>query len=99
MLLCFSPKSVYELPPPRLGSVSGATPVALALPLGDRALPTRRTIFTVIRGPHVHKASREQFQRLVHRRVVAFPTNSHDELQWFLDAIKSYYFTGVQIQV
>jgi ribosomal protein S10 len=102
MLLCFAPKSLYNLPndvSQQLGSVRGGTPVALAMPMGDRALPTRRTIFTVIRGPHVHKASREQFQRLVHRRVIRYPTTSQAELQWFLDALKSYNFTGVQIQV
>lgn len=107
MLLCFTPKSIYSLPDslrdpwtgaPKLGSVRGG-PVALALPLGDRPLRTRRTVFTVIRGPHVHKTSREQFQRLVHRRAITYPTNSHEELQWFLDALKTYDFKGVQIQV
>lgn len=104
MLLCFAPKHISTLPSDlqrggyRLGSVRG-TDVALAVPLGDRALPTRRTVFTVIRGPHVHKISREQFQRLVHRRVIHYPTTSYMELQWFLDAIKSYDFAGVQIQV
>ena len=104
MLLCFAPKSIYALPPNMrggqhlLGSVRD-TPVALAVPLGDRALKTRRTIFTVIRGPHIHKASREQFQRLVHRRVITYPTNSRAELEWFLDALKSYDFTGVEIKV
>ncbi|KIY98120.1 hypothetical protein MNEG_9844, partial [Monoraphidium neglectum] len=104
MLLCFTPKSIGALPEDlrkawdQLGSVRD-TDVALAVPLGDRALRTRRTIFTVIRGPHIHKTSREQFQRLVHRRVINFPTTSHEELQWFLDALKSYDFTGIQIQV
>jgi ribosomal protein S10 len=103
LLLCFAPKSAAVLPEglacgrDQLASLR-RTPVALALPLGDRALRTRRTLFTVIRGPHVHKASREQFQRLVHARVIRFPTNSHAELQWFLDALRSYDFTAVEIR-
>ncbi|GBF87880.1 hypothetical protein Rsub_00592 [Raphidocelis subcapitata] len=100
MLLCFAPKSASVLPKSHqnLGSLR-ANDVALALPLGDAPMRTRRTVFTVIRGPHVHKTSREQFQRLVHGRVIRYPTNSHEELLWFLDAVKSYAFTGVEIRV
>ena len=58
--------------------------------MGDRALPTRRTHFTVISGPHVHKTAREQFARTTHSRVVAMATNSLDELTWLLAAIKMY---------
>jgi ribosomal protein S10 len=104
LLLCFAPKSMNELPVDlsrgrnQLAALRDS-PVALAVPLGDHALPTRRTIFTVIRGPHIHKTSREQFQRLVHRRVIKHPTTSHTELQWFLDALRSYDFVGVEVRV
>lgn len=47
-----------------------------ALPVGDAALPTKRTHWTVIRGPHVHKTSREQFARTTHQRVVSYATNN-----------------------
>jgi small subunit ribosomal protein S10 len=38
--------------------------------IGPIPLPTKREIFTVIRSPHVHKKSREQFQLLTHKRII-----------------------------
>jgi len=37
---------------------------------GPIPLPTRKEIFTVIRSPHVHKTSREQFQLCTHKRLI-----------------------------
>ena len=37
---------------------------------GPIPLPTRRTIYTVLRSPFVNKKSREQFQTKIHKRVV-----------------------------
>lgn len=37
---------------------------------GPIPLPTNRTIFTVLRSPHVHKKSREQFEIRAHKRVI-----------------------------
>ena len=33
-------------------------------------MPTKRTIYTVLRSPFIDKKSREQFQTKVHKRVV-----------------------------
>jgi small subunit ribosomal protein S10 len=33
-------------------------------------LPTAKRRFTVIRGPHVHKDSREYFELRVHKRLI-----------------------------
>ncbi|MFC1577069.1 30S ribosomal protein S10 [Candidatus Omnitrophota bacterium] len=41
-----------------------------AMIAGPVPLPTRREIFTVLRGPHVDKKSREQFQIKTHRRIL-----------------------------
>ncbi|NOZ07467.1 MAG: 30S ribosomal protein S10 [FCB group bacterium] len=41
-----------------------------ALVLGPIPLPTKKTIYTVNRSPHVDKKSREQFQMKVHKRIV-----------------------------
>ncbi|MDP8232595.1 MAG: 30S ribosomal protein S10 [Candidatus Zophobacter franzmannii] len=38
--------------------------------LGPIPLPTDRTLYTVLRSPHVNKKSRDQFQMLVHKRLV-----------------------------
>jgi len=37
---------------------------------GPIPLPTKRTLFTVLRSPHVDKRSREQFELRVHKRLV-----------------------------
>ena len=37
---------------------------------GPIPLPTKRSIYTVNRSPHVDKKSREQFQIKVHKRIV-----------------------------
>ena len=41
-----------------------------AVILGPIPLPTRKSIYTVNRSPHVDKKSREQFQIKVHKRIV-----------------------------
>jgi len=38
--------------------------------VGPVPLPTRRELFTVIRGPHIDKRSREQFELRTHKRLV-----------------------------
>jgi len=37
---------------------------------GPIPLPTEREVFTVLRGPHVDKKSREQFQIKTHNRIL-----------------------------
>lgn len=41
-----------------------------ALISGPVPLPTRRSLFTVLRSPHVDKKSREQFEVRVHKRLI-----------------------------
>ena len=41
-----------------------------AVILGAIPLPTKKSIYTVLRSPHVNKKSREQFQIKVHKRIV-----------------------------
>ena len=41
-----------------------------AIVSGPIPLPTRRSIYTVLRSPHVNKKSREQFQTKVHKRLL-----------------------------
>lgn len=38
--------------------------------IGPVPLPTRKERFTVIRGPHIDKRSREQFELRTHNRVI-----------------------------
>jgi small subunit ribosomal protein S10 len=37
---------------------------------GPIPLPTDREVFTVLRGPHIDKKSREQFQIKTHKRIL-----------------------------
>ena len=37
---------------------------------GPIPLPSKRSIYTVLRSPHVDKKSREQFQTKIHKRLV-----------------------------
>ncbi|MFA6843370.1 MAG: 30S ribosomal protein S10 [Bacilli bacterium] len=41
---------------------------------GPIPLPTEREVFTVIRSPHKHKDSREQFERKTHKRLIDIET-------------------------
>jgi small subunit ribosomal protein S10 len=37
---------------------------------GPIPLPTKRTLYTVLRSPHVDKKSREQFEMRAHKRLI-----------------------------
>ena len=37
---------------------------------GPIPLPTARSVYTVLRSPHVDKKSREQFEIRVHKRII-----------------------------
>ena len=37
---------------------------------GPIPLPTKKSIYTVLRSPHVDKKSREQFQICIHKRLI-----------------------------
>ncbi len=37
---------------------------------GPIPLPTKKTVYTVVKSPHVYKKSREQFEMRVHKRLI-----------------------------
>ena len=37
---------------------------------GPVPLPTRRSLYTVLRSPHIDKRSREQFEMRIHKRLI-----------------------------
>jgi small subunit ribosomal protein S10 len=41
-----------------------------AMTSGPVPLPTRRSVYTVLRSPHVDKKSREQFEMRTHKRLI-----------------------------
>ncbi|HRI46971.1 MAG: 30S ribosomal protein S10 [Ignavibacteriaceae bacterium] len=43
---------------------------------GPIPLPTKKTIYTVLRSPHVDKKSREQFETRSHKRIIDIHNSS-----------------------
>ena len=41
-----------------------------AIITGPIPLPSKRSIYTILRSPHVNKKSREQFQTKIHKRLI-----------------------------
>ena len=41
-----------------------------AMTSGPVPLPTKRSVYTILRSPHVDKNSREQFEIRVHKRLI-----------------------------
>lgn len=37
---------------------------------GPVPLPTERSVYTVLKSPHVHKDAREQFEMRIHKRLI-----------------------------
>ena len=67
-----------------------------ALISGPIPLPTRRTIYTVLRSPFVDKKSREQFQTKIHKRLIDIiePTPATVEALMKLDLA-----SGVDVEI
>jgi len=63
---------------------------------GPVPLPTKRTLFTVLRSPHVDKRSREQFELRVHKRLIEI-SNATAEM---VDALmKLEVPAGVEVEI
>ena len=67
-----------------------------ALISGPVPLPTKKSIFTVLRGPHVDKKSREQFEIRTHKRLL----DILEPTQQTLDALmKLDLSAGVDVEI
>lgn len=63
---------------------------------GPVPLPTARTIYTVLRSPHVDKKSREQFETRVHKRLI----DIYDSTPQTVDALmKLELAAGVDVEI
>ena len=64
---------------------------------GPFPLPTTRNRWTVLRGPHVNKKSREQFERRTHHRLLEI---IKDDMASTIDALQKVELpAGVDIKV
>ena len=67
-----------------------------AITSGPVPLPTQRTIYTVLRSPHVDKKSREQFEIRTHKRLL----DILEPTQQTLDALmKLDLSAGVDVEI
>jgi len=63
---------------------------------GPVPLPTQKTIYTVLRSPHVDKKSREQFETRVHKRLI----DIHNSTPKTIDSLmKMELPSGVDIEI
>ena len=63
---------------------------------GPIPLPTRRSVYTVLRSPHVNKKSREQFEIRIHKRMIDL---THTTQQTIDDLTKLVLPAGVDIEI
>jgi small subunit ribosomal protein S10 len=52
-----------------------------AVTSGPVPLPTKKSIYTVLRGPHVDKKSREQFEIRIHKRLIDISRSSAQTME------------------
>ena len=77
--------------------------VATALKTGAKVcgpipLPTKRSVYTVLRSPHVDKKSREQFEMRIHKRLIEI-SNSTPQTTEFLKKLTLPASVDVEIKV
>ncbi len=69
-----------------------------ALVRGPVPLPTRRSVYTVLRSPHVDKKSREQFEIRIHKRLIEIE-NATSQTTDFLKKLTLPASVDVEIKV
>ena len=77
--------------------------VATALKTGAKVcgpipLPTKRSVYPVLRSPHVDKKSREQFEMRIHKRLIEI-SNSTPQTTEFLKKLTLPASVDVEIKV
>ena len=67
-----------------------------ALISGPIPLPTRRSLYTVLRGPNIDKKSREQFEMRIHKRLI----DIHNSTPQTVDALMKLDLpAGIDIEI
>ncbi len=63
---------------------------------GPVPLPTKKTVYTVLRSPHVDKKSREQFEMRIHKRLI----DIYDSSQQTIDSLMKLDLpAGVDVEI
>ena len=67
-----------------------------ALISGPIPLPTKRSLYTVLRSPHIDKKSREQFEMRIHKRLI----DIHNSTPQTVDALMKLDLpAGIDIEI
>ena len=66
--------------------------------MGPIPLPTERSVYTVLRSPHVDKKSREQFEIRTHKRLIEIVEPSQRTVKTIMD-LNLHLPAGVEIEV
>lgn len=61
--------------------------------------PRKSKKITVLRSPHIHKKSREQFQLLTHSKTLSVSLPNKIVLLTILEILKTFHFSGVENQL
>jgi small subunit ribosomal protein S10 len=62
-------------------------------------LPSQLKKITVIRSPHIHKKSRDQFQIQTYKRSLVLSFSNFNSLYAFIEICKNLHVVGVQIHI
>ncbi|KAH9840739.1 ribosomal protein S10 [Rhodofomes roseus] len=73
---------------------------ALGIPISKTVpLPTKRTLWTVMRGPFAHKKSQENFERCTHKRVIKAWDADMEVIDRWVKYMEEHTMAGVGIRV
>ena len=66
---------------------------------GVASLPTKRTLWTVLRSPFAHKKSQENFERKVHKRAIKAWDADAEVVQRWIAYLRTHALAGVGMKV
>ncbi|KZT01676.1 ribosomal protein S10 [Laetiporus sulphureus 93-53] len=79
---------------------TGHAAASLGIPVSRTVhLPTQRSLWTVPKGPFVHKKSQENFERKVHKRVIKAWDADQEVVDHWIKYLEEHALAGVGIRV
>lgn len=73
---------------------------ALAIPVSrPAALPTQRSLWTVLKGPFAHKKKQENFERKVHKRAIKAWDADPEVIERWVKYLENHAMGGVGMRV
>lgn len=66
---------------------------------GPIPLPSKRSIYTILRSPHVNKKSREHFEATTYSRIIDISMETSEVDQYGANLCKAGFPSGVRIEL